>query len=162
ENGTETKKGAKALLDLNTRGTLELKSVKAKVAQQVKRDDPVYERGNAERASPIVPVSGQQDAKPQASPSPVKRISNYQEPRSQPGPGNPPPPDPTPGAEPSPPAIPVPGQPPDAIVRPPAQPQPPPPTVTPRGQGAAGLPPGAGPPGLSLNVTQPTPGTPAP
>jgi hypothetical protein len=164
ENGTEYKKADRALLDLNTRGTLELKSVKARVAQQVRRDDPVYQRGHAERTPPIQSVAGQENAKPQAAPSPIKRTSYYQGSQSQPGPGNPPPPDPTPGAEPTGPNAPQPaqGRSLQPNVPPPDQPRSTQPAAPPPGQGAAGLPPGAGPPGRPLTLSPPTPGTPAP
>src|SRR5262249_19450542 len=44
EIGADEKRGTRGLLDLNTRGSLELKSVKSRVAQQVRRDDDLYRR----------------------------------------------------------------------------------------------------------------------
>jgi hypothetical protein len=163
ENGTEIKRGAAGILDLNTRGTLEVKSIKSRVAQQVQRDDPLYQRAlNQRDPSPVVPASGQQ----QPGPPPIRR-ANYQPPGSpSPAPQMPPPPDPPPGAAPSGPA-PTPGGPGAAInpnARPPVPPQLAPPVGTPPSpmQGAAGQPPGTAPPARSLATLPQTPGTPAP
>jgi hypothetical protein len=45
ENGTETRTGPQALLQVSTRGELKLKSQGGKVNQQPRADDPLYRRG---------------------------------------------------------------------------------------------------------------------
>src|SRR5262249_45564064 len=99
ENGTEIKRGIAGLLDLNTRGTLELKSIKSRVAQQVQRDDPLYQRAIVQRTPAAVPPLASQT--PQANPSPIQRAGYQQAGPSPPVPQMPPPPDPPPGTAPS-------------------------------------------------------------
>src|SRR5262249_47004840 len=50
ERGAETKKGAKAVIDLSTRGEVKLKAQEGKVAQTPRTDDPVYQRALASRS----------------------------------------------------------------------------------------------------------------
>jgi hypothetical protein len=176
ENGTETKRGARGLLDLSTRGTLEMKSVKSRVAQQVRRDEDLYRRAWAERLAiqqpatpPLPPVAGTPLPRPQSSPAlppppPIQQTryrSNYPQLPQQP---SPPPPDPPPGSLPENPSRgqPAPGTPLAPAVTPPVQPQPGPAGPPPRLQGAVVQPPGTAPPMNLLAVTPPTPGTPAP
>ncbi|HMF12654.1 MAG TPA: hypothetical protein VKE94_10125, partial [Gemmataceae bacterium] len=93
ENGTDVKRGVKGLLDLSTRGTLEVKSIKTRATAVVRRDDPLYQRALTQRpTAPAAPVAGQ----PKANPSPIQR-TGYQS--NQPPSQTPavPPPDPPPG-----------------------------------------------------------------
>ncbi len=50
EVGTEAKAGAKALFDLNTRGEVRFRSSHSKIAQQERKDDPLYRVAVAEKA----------------------------------------------------------------------------------------------------------------
>jgi hypothetical protein len=173
ENGTDNKRGKKALIDLNTRGTLELKSIKSRVAQQVRGDDDVYRRALTERASVLAPTSPVQpplarspQVQPQSAPgtppaSPVQRTNYEQGQPPQPAP-LPPPPTPPPGAAsggqvPTPGAAVAPAQTPP--IQPPAGPAPGP---RPGPPNAALQPPGTAPPAQALAVTPQPPGTPAP
>jgi hypothetical protein len=166
ENGGEIKRGPRALLDLNTRGTLELKSVKARVAQQVLRDDPLYQRAFADRASAPAPaVAGRPPAQTPPNASPIRRTSYYQGPTLPPGPPTQQPRDQPPGAVPSRATgqAPTPGAAVDPNQRPPNLPQPvPPANPPPNTQGAAGVPPGTAPPTRLLATLPQAPGTPAP
>ncbi len=50
DTSADTKEGARATVDLATRGEIKLHSVKAKTVQQAQSDDPLYRRAIAERA----------------------------------------------------------------------------------------------------------------
>ncbi|MGE3803764.1 MAG: hypothetical protein AB7K24_03710, partial [Gemmataceae bacterium] len=51
ENGTEAKSGEKAIIDLNTRGEVQVKSQKGKILQKNLSSDPFYQRALAERSA---------------------------------------------------------------------------------------------------------------
>lgn len=48
ENGAESKTGAKALFDLNTRGEVRFRNTRGKIAQQERKHDPLYHRAVGE------------------------------------------------------------------------------------------------------------------
>jgi hypothetical protein len=168
QNGTENKLGSKGLLDINTRGTLELKSIKSRVAQQVRREDELYRRALAERAATLPPVAHTPQVQPRATPgtqsAPTIQRTNYEPAQpsqpSQPAPSLPPPPvQPglAPGGPPpSPSAAAIPGITP--AIQPPVPPSGPPPGPP----TAAVQPPGTAPPPRALAATPQPPGTPAP
>jgi hypothetical protein len=148
ENGPDNQFADKALLELNTRGELKLKSQRGKVDQEARPNDPVYRRAleelKAKRAAPASPIqrtSLQTPAAPEGgspppgpgapgfAPLPPAAPPGVVPPASGPAPrspfGNPPP---APGA-------PVPGAPPPtapgAPPVPPAAPTPVPPAIAP-------------------------------
>lgn len=71
ENGTESKTGGKTLFDLNTRGELRFKCPRSKIAQQEKKDDPLYRTAAAEKA-PKAPATATVNTPP---PKTIQRTS---------------------------------------------------------------------------------------
>jgi hypothetical protein len=110
ENGPTSRSGSKAILELNTRGELKLKSQLSKVIQEPRPQDPLYRRGMAERFPTV--------AQPPAQP--IHRVSGYDQdpeaPRSLPSQLPPPGTDRTPAIVPPP--VPPPGSPPPPSVPP--------------------------------------------
>src|SRR5205807_8366326 len=50
ENGTESQSAPKALIRLSTRGEIKLRSHNGKITQQASPDDPLFRRGQQQRA----------------------------------------------------------------------------------------------------------------
>lgn len=136
ENGTDHQFSDKALIELNTRGELKLKSQRGKINQQPQPNDPVYRRGLEE-------LKAKQAPKPAAPASPIQRTS-FEQPAAAPGdpaPGGFAPPPPAPGAAPAPGPAPAPGAAPAPIPAPAA---PRSPFGNPPAPGAPGAPPAPG------------------
>jgi lipopolysaccharide export system protein LptA len=55
DTSADTKEGARAVIDLATRGEIKLHSVKNKAVQQAQSDDPLYRRALAERVQALSP-----------------------------------------------------------------------------------------------------------
>jgi hypothetical protein len=123
-NGLEKSEGARAIVDLNTRGEFKLNAHKSKVIQQAKPDDPVYRRIMGVSAPPAdKPKSTKKDTGgPSAPPPTTIQTTSYQEvPRSTP-------PAPQPGPPATPTQRPAPDPPPSSVQLPPG-PAPPGPTA---------------------------------
>ena len=57
ESGLNNKKGTRAVLELNTRGEVKLKSQQGKVVQQPMLNDPLYRRATSELAGLVAPAA---------------------------------------------------------------------------------------------------------
>jgi len=100
QNGAVVTNGKTAFLDLHTRGDLKLNAHKSKLTQEARPNDPVYQRGAAQRAS----IRGS----PAPAPPPPAAPAPAPPPPAAPAPAPPAPPAPAPPPALPPPAAPAP------------------------------------------------------
>src|SRR5262249_47525477 len=107
QNGSESKSGRMARIDLHTRGEVKLKAYADKVRQEPRRDDPLYRWAAGLRAPQAPPTVLQTSAQEPAGPPSVSAFPQLGPPTPQPvTPAPLPPPDPPPALT-APPAAPA-------------------------------------------------------
>jgi hypothetical protein len=106
ENGAQNQKGAKALIELNTRGEFRLRSQRNRVVQQTRADDPLFRRAAAEcfpaAAAAASPIQRTSALEPAGGALPVEPARRHPLTGPTPPPVPVPPPNVTPPASPGP------------------------------------------------------------